>query len=54
MQAHYALQSFMAPDQTVSLSTLQTYTWDDDANFSSFMQMHTLIHLRLDEGFGIF
>ena len=52
--AHLSLQSFMVPDQTVDLTVLSNYTWDNDQDFSVFMQMHTLIHLRLDEGFGIF
>jgi len=52
--AHYALQQFMVQDQTVSLNLLTQYTWDDDQNFQAWMQMHTLIHTRLDEGFGIF
>lgn len=52
--AHLSLQSFMAPDQSVSLTVLSQYTWDNDADFQTWMQMHTLIHQRLDEGFGIF
>jgi hypothetical protein len=53
-QAHLALQQFMVPDQTVSLTVLSQYTWDNDDDFQTWMQMHTLIHRRLDEGFGIF
>ena len=52
--AHLALQSFMAPDQTVSLTLLTQYTWNTQENFKTWMQMHTLIHQRLDEGFLIF
>jgi hypothetical protein len=52
--SHYALQQFMAPDQTVNLNVLTQYTWDNDDDFQTWMQMHTLIHQRLDEGFGIF
>lgn len=52
--AHLSLQSFMVPDQTVSLTLLTQYTWDNEENFQAWMQMHTLIHQRLDEGFLIF
>jgi hypothetical protein len=52
--AHLALQPFMVPDQSVSLTVLTQYTWDSDENFSAWMQMHTLIHQRLDQGLGIF
>lgn len=51
--SHLALQSFMVPDRTVDLTVLQNYRWDDDQSFATFMQMHTLIHLRLDQHFGI-
>jgi hypothetical protein len=52
--AHYALQQFMAPDQTVNLNVLTQYTWDNQSDFDTWMQMHTLIHQRLDEGLLIF
>jgi hypothetical protein len=52
--AHQALQPFMVPDQTVDLTVLTNYTWQDDQSFSTWMQMHTLIHQRLDEYFGVF
>jgi hypothetical protein len=54
MNAHYALQSFMAPDPTISIAALANYNWDDEDDFDTWMQMHTLMHRRLDEGFGIF
>ena len=52
--AHLALQSFMIPDNTVNLTVLGNYTWDNSDDFNTFMQMHTLIHMRLDQGFGLF
>ena len=52
--AHYALQPLMVPDQTVSLIVLTQYVWDSDQDFQTWMQMHTLIHQRLDQGIGIF
>jgi hypothetical protein len=52
--AHVALQQFMVQDQTVSLNVLTQYTWDNQSDFDAWMQMHTLIHTRLDEGFLIF
>jgi hypothetical protein len=51
---HAALQAFMAPDQTVNLNVLTQYTWDNQEDFDTWMQMHTLIHQRLDQGLGIF
>lgn len=53
-QAHYDLQKFMPPDQSVSLNLLTQYSWDNDEDFQTWMQMETLIHRRLDESFGIF
>jgi hypothetical protein len=52
--AHYNLQSFAAPDQTIDLNVLTQYTWDNEDDFYTWMQMHTLIHTRLDEGLEIF
>jgi len=52
--AHLALISFMAPDSSIDLTILSNFTWDNDQDFYTWMQMHTLIHMRLDEGFGIF
>jgi len=52
--AHLALQAFQSPDQTINLTILSQYTWDNDDDFQTWMQMHTLVHQRLDEGFGIF
>jgi|SRR5882757_1407830 len=52
--AHLALQSFMIPDQSVSLTVLSQFTWDNEDDFQAWMQMHTLIHSKLDQSFGIF
>jgi hypothetical protein len=52
--AHLVLQPFQSPDQSIDLTILSNYTWDNQDDFTTWMQMHTLIHRRLDEGFGIF
>ena len=54
--AHQLIQTagFMLPDQTVNLTVLTQYVWDNQSDFSTWMQMHTLIHDRIDQQLGIF
>jgi hypothetical protein len=52
--AHQALQSFMTQNNSVSLAILTQYTWDDQDDFTTWMQMHTMIHQLLDESFELF
>jgi hypothetical protein len=50
---HQSLFVFMAPDQTVDMTVLTGYTWDNQSDFDTWMQMHTLIHDLLDQAFGL-
>jgi hypothetical protein len=52
--AHAVLQQFAIPDQTIDVTVLTNYTWDNQPDFDYWMQMHTLMHQRLDEAFGVF
>jgi hypothetical protein len=52
--SHQFLQQFMSPDNTVDMTVLTNYSWDTQANFDTWMHMHTLIHQLLDQHFGIF
>ena len=49
ISAHQVLEQFYNPDSTVSLSALQNYSWDDQDSFDTWMQMHTLLHSKLDQ-----
>jgi hypothetical protein len=52
--AHLVLEQFSVPDQTIDMTILQNNTWDNQSDFDAWMQMHTLIHRRIDEYLGIF
>jgi hypothetical protein len=51
---HLNLEQFAIPDQSVNLTILSTVDWDNQDDFTTWMQMHTLIHRRLDQAIGIF
>lgn len=50
---HVALYSLTPPDPTVDISVLTDYDWSDEDGFYTWMQMHTLIHQKIDRFFGI-
>ena len=52
--AHQFLLQFMPSDNSVDMTVLTAYSWDNQGDFDTWMQMHTLIHQLLDQHFGIF
>lgn len=50
---HGYLNSLTPPDPTVNIATLLDYDWSDADSFYNWMQMHTLLHQRIDHFFGM-
>jgi hypothetical protein len=52
--AHQVLAQFSIPDQSIDQTVLTNYAWDNQDDFATWMKMHTLIHQRIDQYFGMF
>jgi hypothetical protein len=52
--AHQTLQVFYTPTQSVDITVLSLYTWDNQQDFDTWMFPHTGMHRLLDQAFGIF
>lgn len=49
---HVELGTLAVPDPTLNLQTLVDVNWDNADDFYTWMQMHTLIHQKIDQYFG--
>ncbi len=56
-QRHYTVHAYLAqlviPNPGTDLTVLTDASWDDQNNFSTWMQMHTTIHQQIDQYFGM-
>jgi hypothetical protein len=52
MIEHTALQDFSLPDSSVTAVLLES-TWDNEATFYKWHQVHNLLHQRLDQAIGL-
>jgi len=51
--AHATLAQLVIPNPGTDLSVLTDASWDNQNDFSIWMQMHTQIHQQIDQHFGM-
>jgi len=48
---HIQLTTLVQPTANISIQNLYDYSWDNEDDFYTWMQTHTLVHQQLDQYF---